>query len=428
MADVRPFRALRYEFNVVGEMDNIVSPPFDTISAELQRSLYGRSPYNVVRLEAGERLPTDTAEDNRYSRAAALMERWSREGALVRDSSPAFHLVRHSFSVQGMRAERLELMAAVRLEEYDRRVVLPHEYTRGEDKRDRLALMNACRTNLSPIMSLYSDEDGRVAAVLTRVMASRPEASFSDPGQQEYSLWRIDGTEDVSAVREALESRPLYIADGHHRYETALNYREESRAGDPEAASEFVMMGLIEFSDPGLLVLPYHRVVSGLDAGTMERAKARLGETFDSSPYVASGVDSTAAFQGEVERLGGNGLAMGLLEHEGAGYSTLTLGEGVDTKGWGLLGRSEAWVLEDLVLKPILGESLERRLSYVHDGDEVVDRVRSGEAQMGFFLKPFPLGLFKEIMDRGERLPSKSTFFYPKLPTGIVMNPLEGRI
>ncbi len=428
MADVRPFRALRYDPQVVGGLDNIVSPPFDTISADLQQSLYGRSPYNVVRLEAGERLPADTGEDNRYTRAAAAMERWSQEGALVRDPAPAFYLVRHSFPLQGRLAERLELMAAVRLEEYDRRVVLPHEYTRDEDKRDRLALMKACRTNLSPIMSLYSDDEGRVAGVLAQVVASPPAASFSDPGRQEYALWSVDGPEDIAAIREALESRPLYIADGHHRYETALNYRRESGAGSAEAASEFVMMGLIEFSDPGLLVLPYHRVVGGLDADTLERVRARLGETFESSPYTASGVDSKAAFQEEVERLGAKGLAMGLLEPEGAGYSCLTLRDGVDTGEWGLLGGSEAWVLEDHVLRPILGESLESRLSYVHDGDEVVDRVGSGEAQMGFFLKPFPLDLFKEIMDRGERLPSKSTFFYPKLPTGIVMNPLEGRI
>ena len=424
MADVRPFRALRYDSQVVGGLDNIVSPPFDTISADLQRSLYGRSPYNVVRLEGGERLPTDSREDNRYTRAAASMERWSQEGVLVRDSAPAFYLMRHSFSVRGRRAERRELMAAVRLEEYDRRVVLPHEYTRDEDKRDRLALMRACRTNISPIMSLYSDEEGRVAAVLARVMASPPADSFSDPGRQEYAQWRVDGPEDITAIREALESRPLYIADGHHRYETALNYRRESEAGAPEAASEFVMMGLIEFSDPGLLVLPYHRVVSGQAADTLERVRARLGETFDSSPYAGPG----AAFQAEVERLGANGLAMGLLEPGDAGYSSLTLRGGVDAEGWGLLGGSEAWVLEDLILKPILGESLEKCLSYVHDGEEVVDRVRSGEAQMGFFLKPFPLDLFKEVMDRGERLPSKSTFFYPKLPTGIVMNPLEGRI
>ena len=428
MADVRPFRALRYDPTVVGGLDDIVSPPFDTISEELRRSLYGRSPYNVVRLEAGERFPADTAENSRYTRAAALMEQWRHQGALVRDPEPAFHLVRHSFPLHGRVLERRELMAAVRLEEYDRRVVLPHEYTRNEDKRDRLALMHACRTNLSPIMSLYSDEDRRVRAVLDRVMASPLDASFSDPGRQEYAVWRIAGSGDVSAIREALASGPLYIADGHHRYETALNYRRESGADDSDAASRFVMMGLVDFSDPGLRVLPYHRVVGGLDGDALGQVAARLGETFDSRPHPAPGPDSTDALQAEVERLGAKGLAMGLLEKDGAACSTLTLREGVDTRGWGLLGGSEAWVLEDLVLKPILGESLERGLSYVHDGGGVADRVRSGEAQMGFFLKPFPLGLFKAIMDRGERLPSKSTFFYPKLPTGIVMNPLEGRL
>ena len=428
MADVRPFRALRYDSSVVGELDNIISPPFDTIPAELQRSLYQRSPYNVVRLEAGERRPDDTPEDDRYTRAAALMEQWSLEGALVRDPEPAFYLVRHSFSLQGRQVERHELIGAVHLEAYDRRVVLPHEYTRDEDKRDRLALMKACRTNFSPIMSLYSDEGGRVGAVLAHIVTSPPTASFSDPGLQEYALWRIGGSDEISAIRQALQSKPLYIADGHHRYETALNYLAGSSAGIPEAASEFVMMGLIEFSDPGLLVLPYHRVLGGLDAGTLKRVKDGLREIFDSSSFAPASDDRTASFQAEVERLGANGLAMGLLEPGSSGYSTLTLRAGVDPDAWGLLGGSEAWVLEELILKPILGESLERCLNYVHDGDDIVDKVGSGEAQMGFFLKPFPLDLFKAIMDRGEKLPSKSTFFYPKLPTGIVMNPLEGRI
>ena len=425
MADVRPFRALRYDPRVVGQLDNIVSPPFDTIPEELQSFLYQRSPHNVVRLEAGERLPIDTPEDNRYTRSAALMARWLEEGALVRDTAPAFYLVRHSFVLDGREVERRELMTAVHLEDYDRRVVLPHEYTRDEDKRDRLALMEACRANFSPIMSLYSDEGGRVGAVLARVMVGPPMAAFSDPGEQRYSLWRIGGEEDMTAIREALASVPLYIADGHHRYETALNYRDRAGGGEADAASGFVMMGLIEFSDPGLMVLPYHRVLGELDAGTLARVKTRLAEIFDARSFAPDGVP---AFQQEIERLGRGGLAMGLLEPGTRGHSILTLKGGVSKEAWGVLGGAEAWILEEQVLKPVLGESLERCLNYVHDGEQVATKVSTGESQMGFFLKPFPLDLFKAIMDRAQRLPPKSTFFYPKLPTGIVMNPLDGRI
>ena len=176
MADVRPFKGLRYNLRTVGELSDIISPPFDTIPPQLQESLYRRSPYNVVRLEAGEKRASDTPQDNRYTRSAALLKEWMDKGALVREEKPAFYLVQHTFETgdgktgggnTGARARvsRLELMACVRLEEYERRVVLPHEYTRDEDKRDRLALMEACRANFSPIMCLYRDEGKRLSPI-----------------------------------------------------------------------------------------------------------------------------------------------------------------------------------------------------------------------------------------------------------------------
>jgi len=433
MADVRPFRGLRYNQTIVGELSGIICPPFDTISAELQTSLEHRSPYNVVRLELGETLPTDTPEDNRYTRTSDLLRTWLGERVLVREGRPTFYLVQHSFQFRGLQRSRLELMGCVRVEDYERRAVLPHEFTRDEDKRDRLALMQACHANFSPIMCLYRDEEGRLSDVLQRVLATPPLVEFSAPGDQSYRLWKIEDVALTDAMRKALAPGPLYIADGHHRYETALNYRDlavsdEGGVQTGEEASNFVIMGLIGFDDPGLLVLPYHRVVGGLTPDALRGVKERLSALFDSEVIPASGLGGVEGLLEDVEVRGKDRLVMGLLDSERPGPQLLSLREDANPGAWGLLGRSEAWILEQQVLKPVLGDSLEQAIAYVHDGEEAAELVANGQYQLGFLLKAFPLDLFETIVNSGERLPPKSTFFYPKLATGLVINPLNGNL
>lgn len=432
MADVRPFRGLRYNQAIVGELSDIVCPPFDTIPAELQTSLQHRSPFNVVRLELGDHFPTDTPQDNRYTRTAELLQTWLEGEVLLRERLPAYYLVRHSFQFRGSERARLELIGCVRLEEYQRRAVLPHEFTRDEDKRDRLALMQACHANISPIMCLYRDDDGGLSAVLDRMLATAPLVEFSDPGDQSYQVWKIEDPGLTDEIGNALYPRPLYIADGHHRYETALNYRDlavSERGGSQtgEEAFNFVIMGLIGFEDPGLLVLPYHRVVGGLTSDALGGVKRRLAALFDSEPMSRDG-DGTRGLLEEIEARGKDRLVMGLLDSEGSGAQLLSLRGGAGQGAWGLLGRSEAWILEQQVLKPALGDSLEQAIAYVHDGEEAAELVATGQYQLGFLLKPFPLDLFETIVNSGERLPPKSTFFYPKLATGLVINTLEGNL
>ena len=434
MADVAPFRGLRYDQQMVGDLSPIVCPPFDTIPPELQRTLYERSPYNVVRLEAGETLPTDTPNDNRYTRAASLLASWINTGVFLRDTSPAFYLVEHTFQHRGTGLSRLELMCRVRLEEYERRVVLPHEYTRAADKRDRLALMEACHVNLSPIMCLYRDRQGRLNQVFRSTMTSRPLVEFSDAGEQGYRLWRIDTEGDVAEIGEVMSSKSLYIADGHHRYETALAFRDRA-AADREGSDEpsnFVMMGLISFDDPGLLVLPYDRVLRGLDSTTLKKVGERLHQFFDVEPLSTREGARLDAFLTEIDLRGKAGPAMGLLDPQGVDgaegevLQLLTLKNDIRLESWGPIAESEAWILEEQVLRPILGDALAQCLEYIHEGEEAAKLVRTGEYQLGFFLRSFPLDLFERIMDQGQRLPPKSTFFYPKLPTGVVINVLEG--
>ena len=433
MADVRPFRGLRYNLPIAGDISQTICPPFDTISADLQKSLHQRSPYNIVRLELGETRPSDTPKDNRYTRAAATFKDWMNKQVLAREAESAFYLVRHTFSFRGSHRERLELMACVRLEEYSRRVVLPHEYTRDEDKNDRLSLIQACHANFSPIMCLYRDEQKRLSQIFQRTMAEPPMMDLSDMGEQGYLLWKIGGTEQTNEIKESMASRPLYIADGHHRYETALNYRNISTSGRQGAWTtdeefNFVMMGLIEFDDPGLQVLPYHRVARGLSEATLRQVHDGLARFFHQLPFPNATLAGYERLLEEIEVRGRDQVVMGLLDPSGGVPQLLTLKEGVVPEAWGPIGGSEAWILEEQVLKPVLGDSLGRCLDYIHDGDEVVEKVRTGQYQLGFLLRPFPIGLFETIMNTGQRLPPKSTFFYPKLPAGLVINLLEGDI
>ena len=427
MADVRPFRGLRYNSDIAGCLPDIIAPPFDTISPDLQESLYDRSPHNVVRLEAGKRLPTDTPYDNRYTRTASLLSQWLSGNVLRREESPCYYLVRHGFNIGGGRTSRLELMATVGLAEYDERVVLPHENTRDADKEDRLALISAARANISPIMSLYRDPTGAVPAALAKASATEPLVEFTDVGGQEYAMWKLDDPSDVERIRAALSDRPLYIADGHHRYETALNYRRAisgESGGSRPAPWDFVMMGLVDFDDPGLRVLPYHRTLSGLDQSGLESMREKLRAVFQWEPVDTSlGLEG---LEGVVGESGKSRLSVGLFDPTDTGQNLLTFKNTVHPVARGPLAQSEAWILEQHVLNPLLGEALGRHVDYVHDLEEMERRAEDGECQMGFLLKPFPLDVFETVMDRGLKLPPKSTFFFPKLATGLVMNPLDG--
>ena len=433
MAEVHPFRGVRYNPSIVEDLGTVVCPPFDTIPPELQQSLYQRSPHNIVRLEAGEQLPDDSANNNRYSRADALLDSWLTEGVLQRDEAPGFYLVEHTFSIDGREHTRLELIASVRLEDYDNRIVLPHEYTRDGDKQDRLALMQACRTNFSPIMCLYSDPAQQIQGVQREIMEAPPVATLSDIGQQGYKVWKVSGDGVAGRIREMMSDKALYIADGHHRYETALTYRDLQRkaAGrdmPEDAACNHVMMGLIEFDDPGLMVLPYHRVLAGLSASVLAQVRYELWKYFNPESETAETLADLGTLLAKVEEVGRSRLVMGMRDPAGRGTQILGLKPGVNLGSWGAISRSESWILEELILRPIVGDSLSSSVDYMHDAGAAEAGVGKGDFQMAFFLKPFPMDLFKEIMDLGEKLPPKSTFFYPKLPTGLVLNPLKGRI
>ena len=434
MADVQPFRGLRYSLSPDTDLGQLLCPPYDIISPELQVELHRRNPYNAVRLELGMDLPTDSANDNRYTRAAQLLEEWLSQGTLLTEEEAAFYLLQEDFSHQGHSMTRRSILAAVRLEELSRGVVLPHEETSQGPKRDRMELLTATRANLSPIMAIYRDPSGRVRSLIDRIVAGPPLAR-ADYDDTRIQLWAIADKTTIQVVTESLKDAPVYLADGHHRYETALQYRDFQRAavagsGRLQKSHDFVMMSLIEIQDPGLLVLPYHRAIRGLSPEELERMLARVKETFDIQPLDVM-LDSTEAaisrLEELLERVGEDQVAIGLLEADEGRVSLLTLRNSPGASSLPLQ-RCATQVLGKSVLEPVLetqqGAVEGGALHFTHDSREVHRLLGSGDYQLGFVLPALSLDLFEEVVLSGERMPLKSTYFSPKLPTGLVVNRL----
>jgi uncharacterized protein (DUF1015 family) len=427
MADFRPFRGWRYNQEAAGDLAQVICPPYDLINPEMEESLRRKSPFNVVHLEGGEAPHPAGPGDDPYARAAALFGRWQREGVLRRDQEPCFYLVRHGFSYGGKDLSRLELYGCLRVEPYETRQVLPHEFTRPAPVQDRVRLMQAAQANFSPIMSLYRDREGVLAPVWPQVTSGTPAAEAHDDAGGRFTMWRVTAPSLQQSIRRALGQEAVFLADGHHRYEAALQFQRLAGgpARDQDAAGNFVMMALISFDDPGLMVLPYHRVLKGLSPEDLEAVRRRLDVIFESQPVDLAADPHADALVARVASLGRRRQVMGLVAAGGAGR-LLSLREGADRSGWGPLAVSEAWVLEEQVLKPVLGEAVQRHISYVHDHQGAVAQTASGVQQLAFLLRPFPLDRFEAIVGQGQRLPPKSTFFYPKLATGLVISQLSG--
>ncbi|MQF48857.1 DUF1015 domain-containing protein [SAR202 cluster bacterium AC-647-N09_OGT_505m] len=432
MADIQPFRGLRYSLAPGEDLGQLLCPPYDIISMEQQAELHQKSPYNAVRLELGMNLPTDSSDVNRYTRAAKLLEEWLSRGTLLTEQDAAFYLLQEDFLHNGRSMTRRSILARVRLEEVSKRIVLPHEETSQGPKRDRMELLTATEANLSPVMAIYRDSSGLVSALIDRVTSGPPlaRAAYDDTRIQ---LWAVADKTTVQTVSESLKDAPIYLADGHHRYETALNYRDIQRSvgnHEEDSAHNFVLMSLIEIQDSGLLVLPYHRAIKGLSTAELEQMLGLIQETFHLRPLNARfdvPEDAISTLEEQLEMVAMNQVAIGLLEAREGRVSLLTLREPLGFPS-SPLERCATQVFGRRVLEPILGTqqgAVERGiLHFTHDSGEVYHLVRNGDYQLGFVLPSMSLDLFEEVVLSGERLPLKSTYFSPKLPTGLVINRL----
>ena len=434
MADVRPFRGLRYAPGVVGDVGQAICPPYDVIDPAHQAALYGRSPYNAVRLELGAAEPGDEETTNVYTRAAETLRTWQESRALDRAAKPTFYLMDEEYEARGALRRRRVLLAAVRLEEFDGGAVLPHEFTRPGPKEDRLRLMQACAANLSPLMALYRDSGGVVSLLDAQAQARPPDIAAQAEGIT-YRVWALDDPATVGELQRLLAPLPLYMADGHHRYETALVYRDMRRGEGTQAdpGYDYVLMGLVELSDPGLDLLGYHRLVCGLASEAMEGLRSRMRELFVEEPGPEGG--GTAALGALLRALDAKEKARpsyGLVDAATGRLSTLVLredlpAESLPSAAVPSLRQCDTWLLHEALLKPVLGSGLEQ-VSYAHDLEEVAGRTATGECGLAFLLRPMDLDVFEAVVLGGERLPPKSTFFMPKLPSGLVFHLLEGAL
>lgn len=435
MTVLRPFRGCRYDpVGLAGGLAAVLCPPYDMIGPELKALLQGRSPYNAVHLEGGEQ-PDPVNPAAGYRQAAALFAEWLTAGILRPEGEPCFYLMRHSYRFQGQERSQLGLFGAVLVEDYGSGSVLPHEFTREPAVRDRVALLSAAKTQFSPLLTLYRDADRELSPLWQRVMAG-PAALETPPIPEcnigAVALWRISDRSTQQHITDFFAARPVFLADGHHRYAAALRYRQLQAAAagesNPDAAYNYVMMALTEFDDPGLLLLPYHKVIGGLAPEQLAALQDRLLALFDAEPVdlaALGGIDGLA--QLVIDR-GRERHTVGLVGPGTDPPQLLTLKAGVDWQSWGALAVSEAWVLDEQVINPLLGAAAAGYVDYSHDAERAAESVTTGRRQLAFLLKPFPMESFEAIVGGGQRLPSKSTFFYPKLPTGLVLNQLDGGV
>lgn len=432
MADVYPLHGIRYATEIVGDLAQVVTPPYDVISPEAQINYYKRSPYNVIRLELGLEEPNDTTLNNRYTRAATTLAEWRLSGALRQDITPCYYFYQQIFQQDDTTYTRTHLLARVRLEPWDAHVVLPHEHTLAKPKSDRLNLLRACAANLSPIMSMYIDPQGRIRRLLAEYAVSA-EVHITDEFDVQHLLHPIENPAQVELIQSFFAERQLYIADGHHRYETALAYRDEIREirkelADDDAAN-FVLMALTDVDDPGMVVLPTHRLLSHLPQEKLQQ----LEESALSRFFKVHKLDTTAQVllsnltESSPEKhafLLTTGNQTWLLEPNEQGRARMATS--THSTAWQDL---DVAIVHTLLLEDLLGLQAEdltkgTYVRYVHDAQEAWKAVQENEVQAAILLNATRVRQICAVAEADDRMPQKSTYFSPKLITGLVINPL----
>ncbi len=425
MADVQPLRALRYDTSVAGDLAVVTAPPYDVIDSEQRAALLARSPFNIVAID----LPQSEAgsDADPYATAADLLESWQLQGALVRDERPAIWAHTQEYDgPDGSRLTRRGFFCRVRIEDYGPGRVRPHERTHPGPKEDRLRLTRVTRTNISPIFSLYSDPSHTAWEALAAATERPPWGEVTDGEGTTHRLWRETDAEVIASVQAAASSSELLIADGHHRYETMQAYAQEVGG---EGDHRYILMCLVALEDPGLTVFPTHRLVGGLDDARRQALAQALERDFEISEVPIEQIDPP--WQGAGAR---TPLQLGYIDHrDGRPLRLMLKDQAIADKA--LPGRSQAYreldtgVLEALLLKEALGLSDDdishlHGLFYARSTEEALSLVRDGAYDAAFFMRPTPVDQVSEIAAAGENMPPKSTFFYPKLLTGLLLNPL----
>ena len=436
MAKVRRFRAIRFNPDKIREIGDVLSPPFDVITNSDNRSLQERNPHNIVRLELGEREDVETEASNVYTRSANQFLQWQAQQILIREKIPAFYLVKEKYGGPHNYKERIGLFAAVQLEEFDNKIILPHEQTAEGPKMDRFQLMKSCEASFSPVFGLYRDDWGLTENLRDYANTHSPEFT-AQTGTVIYEAWVIQEQLTCKQIEENFNGAPIFIADGHHRYETALAYRNSLQSPNgfqegnaQESASGFVLMCLVGLSDPGMQLLSLHRTIPKLSAKVRREIWDRIEKVFSiqSTSYSPSN-EGINKWMDSVESETFTQMIIGVLDKQTKTIYNLTLRTPLQE---GLFPSPEipavlqcnTWVLQNGILDPILGEQISK-IKFVHESNDIEEAVGDEEVEMIFLVSPIPMDLFETIVAHGERLPRKSTYFLPKLATGLFMYSLK---
>ncbi len=424
MPEIVPLKAILYSDEMLKSATDLICPPYDVISAEFQQELYQRSPFNAIRLE----LPT---EADPYAAAASRLEEWLRDGELRQDSVPAIYPYFQTFEdSEGTTHTRCGFFSAMRLHDFSEKKILPHEKTLSGPKADRLNLFRKTKANISPIFGLYADEDKTADRILKAYAENHPPVVDAQFQGVRNRMWRITDPEILGELQHSILERTVYIADGHHRYDTGVNYSRERAAANPAHTGDepynFILTFLANIYDEGLIIFPIHRLVHSLEGFDASQLKVRLEEYF-----AVTELPDRAALKAFLDA-SPSSYAYGVVT---AG-SVLGISLKADPSALFDPSRPEALrrlglvLLHDLVLGRLLGISQDAmakqsNLVYVKDDRELFDAVASGRVQVGFVVKPTTVAQVLAVSETGEVMPQKSTFFFPKLMTGLLFNPLD---
>ena len=427
MAEIKPFKGMRYNTFLAGKIGELCCPPYDIISEEERLGYIAENEYNVIRLE----LPKE-GEDV-YKTAGEVLDMWRNTGVLVHEIKPAVYIYEEEFNAYNKRSSVKGIIVRVKVEEFSKGVILPHEFTLSKAKADRFNLMKATNCNFSQIYALYMDEEHTTLKTIDRLSDRKPDQKFTDSDHVTHKLWIITDEKVIEKLVNDFADRKLYIADGHHRYETALNYRNYcrengiSKEGDPQ---DYQMMYLVDMQHPGLVVFPTHRMVRDLESFDKDEVLKGCEEYFDITKFTSVGnINSELAKQYKQGK-----KAFGF--YCGTGEWYLLVLKDIEVMAKVLPDLSEASqqldvsVLHSLILEKTMGIDKENmanqiNLTYTKFFEEAIMKVDKGEFQCSFILNPTRVTEIRDVAAAGEKMPQKSTYFYPKMITGMVMNDID---
>lgn len=415
---VIPFKGLRYNNEKIGNITDVIAPPYDVIKTDEQIELEEKHPANIIRLILNQPQNDDTEQENQYTRAANHLKKWISDQTLIRDSSPHYYIYDQSFTApDGKYYTRRALIALGKLEPFENKVILPHEKTHAGPKIDRLNLMRACHANLSPIFLLYQDPNGDIEQILQEFTDDKPpEVDCPEVFGSTHQLWCLDNPQFNQEIQELFTSKPLLIADGHHRYETALAFRDEmtkNADGNPLSGFDYMMMNLVRMESPGLAVLAIHRLLSNLTKEQISHAIAGLPDIFE-----VQEIDSISNLMAKLETFKGKSSAVGMYSPDNR-YRLLT----PRASATRLL--DVTLVQETIINKLFKVETIADHISYTAYAEDAISHVKDGENRIALFMNPTPVEQVLDVAKAGSVMPQKSTYFYPKMATGLVLNLLD---